>query len=193
MNTVVAALPRSGQTLLEALPECPRDVIDRRTQRRPRSDTEALIRRQQDQYGSATDVGLILGGPPTGTTPPTMPGGGGPSIPRPRPGSADDPYKLPGPSVILGPSGRYPGDRRNPNESPYPDDRSSGRLPAPDNRYPQGGRSDDRFPDANDPSVRRRPVDPVGVMLDGLYRTADQYLNAVAVASGGRLHRADTL
>jgi Ca-activated chloride channel family protein len=33
----------------------------------------------------------------------------------------------------------------------------------------------------------------VSIMLDGLYATADQYLNALAVASGGKLHRADTL
>jgi Ca-activated chloride channel family protein len=30
-------------------------------------------------------------------------------------------------------------------------------------------------------------------MLDGLYRTADQYLQELAVKSGGELHRADTL
>jgi hypothetical protein len=34
-----------------------------------RAETEALVRRQQDQYGSATDIGLILGGPSIGTTP----------------------------------------------------------------------------------------------------------------------------
>ena len=157
-----------------------------------RKDTEALIRRQQDQYGTAADVGLILGGPPAGTTPPTVPGSSGPTIPQSRPGSKDDPYRLPvDPSVILRPpGGRYPGDTRNPNDqrypdNRYPDDRTSGRMP--DNRYP-GGR-DDRFPD----NTSTRGRDSVSIMLDGLYTTADHYLNALAVASGGRLHRADTL
>ena len=30
-------------------------------------------------------------------------------------------------------------------------------------------------------------------MLDGLYKTADDYLNDLALKSGGKLHRADTL
>ncbi len=159
-----------------------------------RADTEALIRRQQQDYGSAVDVGLILGGPPIGTTPPTMPGGGGPTIPQPKPGSQNDPYKLPVPSVILRPGqGRYPGDSRSPGGGGYPDDRSTGRVPPPDNRTPSNGRNEDRFPDTYDPTKGRRPGDSVGIMLDNLYSTADQYLNALAVASGGRLHRADTL
>jgi hypothetical protein len=162
-----------------------------------RADTEALIRRQQADYGSAADVGLILGGPPAGTTPPTMPGGSGPSIPQPKPGSPNDPYRLPVPSVILRPpTGGYPGDRRNPNDgrypddSRYPDDRSS-RMPFPDSRAP-GSRDDNRYPDSGSSRGRGRG-DSVSVMLDGLYATADQYLNALAVVSGGRLHRADTL
>lgn len=152
-----------------------------------RADTEALVRSQQDQFGSASDIGLILGGPPIGTTPPTIPGSGGTPTPQRRPGAADDPYRLPIPPIMLPPTSRYPGGNR------YPDDRSSGRIPYPDTRNPQGDKSEDRFPDTRAPSTRRTPTDSVSVMLDNLYSTADRYLIDLARSSGGKLHRADTL
>ena len=64
-------------------------------------------------------------------------------------------------------------------------------MPFPDSRAP-GSRDDNRYPDSGSSRGRGRG-DSVSVMLDGLYATADQYLNALAVVSGGRLHRADTL
>jgi len=159
-----------------------------------RAETEALVRRQQDQYGSATDIGLVLGGPPIGTTPPTVPNGGGTPYPQRSPGGKDDPYRLPIPPVIVRPPmGRYPDSGR------YPDDRYPPRGPYPDTRYPQGGRppdgrSEDRFPpDTTNPPPRRGPTDTVSVMLDRLYTTGDRYLADLARVSGGKLHRADTL
>jgi Mg-chelatase subunit ChlD len=174
-----------------------------------RAETEAMVREQSDRYGSAVDVGLILGGPPIGTTPPTVPGGGPFPIPQRKAGSKDDPYRLPGPdpSVILNDPrmGRNPG--RNPNGGGYPDDRT-GRYPDdrtgnrypddrtgryPDDRYPSGGRTDDRFPDTTSPTNRGRARDSVGLMLDNLYQIGDRYLLDLARVSGGKLQRADTL
>lgn len=168
-----------------------------------RAETEALVREQQNRYGSAVDVGLVLGGPPIGTTPPTVPGEGPSPIPQRRKGSKDDPYRLPGPdpSVILNdpridPRNRYPRDPRD-----------TGRYP--DGRYPRGGRYpgeglpeplppaergagrpvEDRFPEKAPPARR----DSVSVMLDNLYLIGDRYLEDLARFSGGKLHRADTL
>lgn len=164
-----------------------------------RRETEQLVRRQQ-QAGETTDLGAILGGPSIGRTPPTMPGG------SPVPGSdgrRNDPYKLPGPSVIITQPypGRYPDPGRYPGGGPvpgripdppttrYPDPRT-GRYPDDPNRWPD---ERDRLP--GDPNARTRPrrEDSVSVMLDSLYCTADTYLQDLAIRSGGKLHRADTL
>lgn len=153
-----------------------------------RYDTEALLRDQQAR-GETVDLGGILGGPshriPPGTTPPTVPGGQGNPAPGGRGGI--DPTRIPIPPIIIGGGGRYP-DR-------YPPDRGGGRYP--DDRYPRTGRyPDDRYPDPRYPDSRnpsRRRDDNISIMLDGLYRTADQYLQDLAVRSGGELHRADTL
>ncbi|MFN0085621.1 MAG: VWA domain-containing protein [Blastocatellia bacterium] len=180
-----------------------------------RIDTEALIRDQQQQ-SETSDLGTILGGGrggtrrgPVDTTPTTLPGG---RSPIPGGGRGPDIGRLPIPPIIIGGGGggRYPdGSPRNPNDprNRYPDDRS-------DNRYPGGGRyPDDRYPDDRDSRDRRDPRDPrtpgapsdrypdsrsrgednIKVMLDGLYSLADSYLQEMALKSGGKLHRADTL
>jgi Mg-chelatase subunit ChlD len=174
-----------------------------------RYETEALLRDQQAR-GETADLGVIFGGPgariPPGTTPPTVPGGQGHPIPGGRGGT--DTMRLPLPPIIIG-SGRYPD--RYPDRYPggrYPDDRyprndprtdpRTGRYPDdryPDDRYPRTGRyPDDRYPDSRHPNPpRRRGDDNISVMLDGLYRTADQYLQDLATGSGGELYRADTL
>jgi Mg-chelatase subunit ChlD len=198
-----------------------------------RYDTEALLRDQQAR-GETVDLGGILGGPsgrtPTGTTPPTVPGGQGSPIPNGRGGSTG-PMRLPIPPIIIGggsrypdrypgggggrypddrypqdryPQDRYPQDRYPQDRYPqdrYPQDRyPQDRYPQdryPQDRYPGSGRYPDdrnprdRYPDSRNPSRRRD--DNISVMLDGLYRTADQYLRDLAVKSGGELHRADTL
>lgn len=185
-----------------------------------RYETEALLRDQQAR-GETVDLGGIFGGPgnrvPPGTTPPTVPGGQGHPVPGGRGGT--DTMRLPLPPIIIGggrypdryPGGRYPDDRYPRDRYPdnrYPDDRyprndprndpRTGRYPDdryPDDRYPRTGRyPDDRYPDSRNPNPsRRRDDDNIGVMLDGLYRTADQYLQDMATGSGGELYRADTL
>lgn len=166
-----------------------------------RYDTEALLRDQQSRGGNS-DLGGVFGGPgarvPPGTTPPTVPGGQGNPVPN-RPGGID-PTRIPIPPIIIGGGGRYPDDRY-PGGGRYPDDRyPRDRYPDnryPDDRYPRTGRyPDDRYPDPRYPDSRnpsRRRDDNIRVMLDNLYRTADQYLQDLAVKSGGELHRADTL
>jgi Mg-chelatase subunit ChlD len=182
-----------------------------------RYDTEALLRDQQAR-GETADLGVIFGGPgnrvPPGTTPPTVPGGQGNPVPSGRGGI--DPTRIPIPPIIIGggrypdryppdrgggryPDDRYPGGGRYPDDR-YPPDRRGDRYPDnryPDDRYPRTGRyPDDRYPDPRYPDSRnpsRRRDDNISIMLDGLYRTADQYLQDLAVKSGGELHRADTL
>jgi hypothetical protein len=166
-----------------------------------RPETEEMIRNQQESIGEV-DLGVIFGGPnnrlPRGTTPPTVPGSGGSPIPNRR-GGRDDPYQLPVPPVTIPLPGnrypdRYPGGGRFPDDRyprRFPDDRNPGSKPYPDDRSPGGG----GYP--NDPSrhpdPRRRREDNINVLLDSLYRTGDQYLNEMALKSGGKLQRADTL
>lgn len=169
-----------------------------------RRETEELVRRQQ-QAGESVDLGSILGGPSIGRTPPTMPGG------SPTPGSGgstrNDPYKLPGPPIIIEQPypRRYPDPSRYPDPNRYPDptrypggtpvpgrfpDPRTGRYPDDSSRWP-----DDRgrVPDASEPPARPRREDSISVLLDSLYRTADTYLQDLAIRSGGKLQRADTL
>ncbi len=173
-----------------------------------RPDVEEMLRNQQEALGE-TDLGIIFGGPnnrsPRGTTPPTVPGESGPPIPDRR-GGQNDPYRLPVPPILMPLPGsrnpdRYPGggrypDDRDPRGGRYPDDRLPGGGRYPDDRNPGGGRYPDNRP-PNDPSrypdVRRSGAGNIAVMLDNLYRTGDQYLNDMALKSGGKLHRADIL
>lgn len=138
-----------------------------------RAETEAIMREQQ-RRGQPSDIGVILGGPPIGTTPPTVPG----DSPVPRTGGQTPPWggtSIP-PVIVTGP-------RRNPRDNRYPDTGDRDR------------RADPRFPDpSNDPRSRPRPDnDDVKVQLDNYYTLADHYLNDLASVSGGKLHRADTL
>jgi hypothetical protein len=167
-----------------------------------RLETEALIREQRER-GETVDLGTIFGGGRGPTTPPTVPGG---RSPVPSGGGIPD-VRIP-PVIIAG--GRYPGDRRYPDDryprdrrypdDRYPDDRfprdryPDDRFPRdryPDDRYPNGRNPDPRYPDS--PNSRGRAGDTTSIMLDGLYRTADLYLAEMAEKSGGKLHRADSL
>lgn len=146
-----------------------------------RAETEALARQQQ-RSGTLGDLGVILGGPPIGTTPPTVPGGN--PVPDGRTGKKD-PWELPVPKIP------YPQPRTN----PYPD----GRAPdprRPDSRFPNPGGPPPGSPDARNeprPGSLPRREDSLTVMLDNLYHIADLYLADLAARSGGKLHRADTL
>jgi hypothetical protein len=149
-----------------------------------RWETEELVRQQQAQ-GNAVVLADIIKTPPSGTTPTTVPG----ETRIPSTGSTNGGGVLEriraNPPIITG-RNRYPDDRFPDNRFPdnrYPD--AAGRLP--DNRLP-----DARYPGGNTPG-RRSSNDGVGAMLDNLYKTADDYLQQLALKSGGKLHRADTL
>jgi Mg-chelatase subunit ChlD len=165
-----------------------------------RYETEALVRQQQER-GETVDLGVILGPgnrvPPV-VTPPTVPGGQRTPSPGGR-GGQPDTIQLPIPPVIIGGGrypDRYPGGGRYPDDryprDRYPQDRYPGGGRYPDDRFPPDRYPDDRYPDSRNPP-RRRDNDNISVMLDRLYRTADQYLQDLATRSGGEVHRADTL
>ncbi len=151
-----------------------------------RWETEALARQQQAQGGSVV-LADIIKTPPSGTTPTTVPGDTRiPSPPSTNRGGILDRIRTNPPIITGRRDDRYP-DNRYPDNR-YPDNRnpdSTGRLP--DNRFP-----DARAPEAGS-SNRRSSNDGLGAMLDNLYKTADQYLHELAVKSGGKLYRADTL
>jgi Mg-chelatase subunit ChlD len=160
-----------------------------------RYETEALVRKQQER-GETVDLGVIFGSPgnrfPPTTTPPTVPGGQKTPAPSGRGGQPDITRFPPPPVIIRG--GRYPD--RYPDRYPQdrnPQDRYPGGGRYPDDRFPPPDRNpDDRYPDSRNPRGRR-DNDNISVMLDNLYRTADQYLRDLATQSGGEVHRADTL
>lgn len=149
-----------------------------------RGETEALVRQQQSQGGSVV-LSDIIKTPPIGTTPTTVPGETRiPSVSRN--GGILDRIRTNPPIIGGRRDDRYP-DNRYPDNR-YPDNRNpdaSGRIP--DDRFPDASRSGSGSPN------RRSSNDGVGVMLDNLYKTADDYLHQLALKSGGRLHRADTL
>lgn len=159
-----------------------------------RWETEELVRQQQAQ-GNAVVLSDIIKTPPSGTTPTTVPGETRiPSTSSTNRGGVLDRIRT-NPPIING-RNRYPDDRFPDNRSPdnrFPDNRF------PDNRYPDaaGRLPDNRYPDTRYPggntSGRRSSNDGVGAMLDNLYKTADDYLQQLALKSGGKLHRADTL
>jgi VWFA-related protein len=146
-----------------------------------RQETERIVRTAQQQSGGApVDLATVLGAPPQGRTPSTFPGGGS----QPAPTSAPQ-------SVLRIPLPQLP-NRRQQIPPTGPND--------PDSRFPDttGGRPLPEYPDRsrpNDYPSQRLPREDDGVsgMLDNLYRTADDYLDAMAVESGGQMMRADTL
>ena len=157
-----------------------------------RLDTEAMIRDQQAQGGSVV-LSDIIKTPPRGTTPTTLPGETRvPSTSSSGQGGVWDRIRTAPPIITGRRDDRYP-DSRSPDPR-YPDNRYPDPR-YPDSRYPDSRYPDNRMPDSRYPDnrPRRGRDDGVGVMLDGLYRTADQYLNDLALKSGGKLHRADTL
>ena len=162
-----------------------------------RAETERIAREAVEGSDPTLPTIGVIRPTPGGTTPPTFPGGDD-SIPstgsgRPKTG----PLGLPTADEIFrgGRRQRYPDDDR------YPPDRrgptTTGPNGQPDRRDPR-----DPLPDPNDPrgggtwpsgGNSRKEGDSIDVLLDQLYATADSYLNELAVKSGGRLLRADTL
>lgn len=130
-----------------------------------REETERVAREQQ-RGGQTVDLGTIFGGGGTSsrTTPPAVPGG---SIPLP-PGSGGTGPTIGGvpiPPIVI--------PRRNdPNQrnDPYP-----------------GPSNDPSRPNSNGTDAN------IDAILDMAYASADGYLNDLALITGGKLHRADTL
>ena len=171
-----------------------------------RATTEAIARGQAEQTTPTLPTIDVIRRPPNGTTAPTFPGGD----PIPTTGSErrTGPLGMPLPEDILRrrrEAGRER-DPRDPRDSRYPapGDREQlpGNLPPDDDRTSPENRLPDRrrIPGQPDPSTtttttrrRRGPDDEITRMLDMAYAKADDYLNALALKSGGRLLRADTL
>ncbi len=143
-----------------------------------RFDTEEMVRRQQEQ-GGAVVLSDIIKSMPGASTPTTVPGDT--KVPTIKRSEGIWDKVMTNPPPIRRDRDRYP-DSRNPDNR-YPQD----------NRFPDAsGRAESRLPDGSS-SPRRSPDGGIGAMLDYLYKTADQYLNDLALRSGGKLHRADSL
>lgn len=150
-----------------------------------RLETERLAR-EQARNGQA-DPGGILGdgrGRSRGdSTPPTFPGDGPSQIP----GRSGGTMGLPLPPVMVRRDPSNPDPRRNPDPRSGPD---PGGRRSTDPRYPSP------YPDGRDSdsgSPRMRADDSISATLDLAYKMADFYLNDIAVSSGGKVTRADTL
>jgi len=162
-----------------------------------RATTEALAREQAETTTpTLPTIGVIRQPPPSGTTPPTFPGGDESTIPTsgsPKTG----PLGLPTAGEILRrrreeERNRYP----DPNRGPVPTGDPTERVPDPNDPNRRGPRVPGvpgSNPPTTDPRPRRGPDDSITAMLDAAYFKADSYLKALAEKSGGRLLRADTL
>ena len=161
-----------------------------------RMETERMAREQarNGQVPQIPDPGGILGGgngrkrgsttPPTfpGSGPSTFPGGGPSQVPG---GGSGGTMGLPVPTITI----NRP-DRRDPSETDPSVDPGPRARRKNDPNYPQT-RSDGRDADSSYPAGR--PNDSLTAVLDAAYRMADDYLNDLAVSSGGKVTRADTL
>lgn len=156
-----------------------------------RYDTRATTERiAREQAGEATAPQLptidVIRRPPSGTTPPTFPGGD--PVPTVGTQRRTGPLGLPLPEDIMRrrrEDERNRDPRRPPNDDPQlppdvnPRDRQPpGPLPGPTTRRGTRG-------ETSDDSITR--------MLDLAYLKADSYLEKLSEKSGGRLLRADTL
>ncbi|HXQ72370.1 MAG TPA: VWA domain-containing protein, partial [Pyrinomonadaceae bacterium] len=153
-----------------------------------RATTEQLAREQSGEQ--LPTISVIRQAPPSGTTPPTFPGGD----PVPTSGSKPKtgPFGLPTADEIMR-RRREEEMRRQPH--PNPD-----QMPEPPQRVPEqrvpgvpGSRPGPPGSTTTTTTSRRSSDDSVGRMLDMAYSTADKYLETLAEKSGGRLLRADTI
>ena len=145
-----------------------------------RAETERLARAQAQQGGGApVDLGTILGAPARGTTAPTFPGGERVPV-----GDSTNISRFP---TLKLPQQTGPQNEPDPNQ-PFPD--GNGPRTRRSSRGPGG--STTSIPNESRP-IDDRQYSGISEMLDGLYRTADDYLDAMATESGGQMLRADTL
>jgi hypothetical protein len=169
-----------------------------------RAETERIAREQaEDITPQLPTIGVIRRAPSPGTTAPTFPSDEPGSVPTSGQSAKTGPFGLPLPGEIMRRErerrdtrdgrGQYPdGDPRRDRE---PRDTGAGRTQYPDDDPRRMPTDPDGIRRNPDPSRRgtTRPEDSMSTMLDGLYRTADAYLNELANKTGGRLLRADTL
>src|ERR1700754_139122 len=153
-----------------------------------RATTEQLAREQSGEQ--LPTISVIRQAPPSGTTPPTFPGGD----PVPTSGSKPKtgPFGLPTADEIMR-RRREEEMRRQPN--PNPDQMPEPPQRVPEQRVPRvpGSRPGPPGSTTTTTTSRRSSDDSVGRMLDMAYSTADKYLETLAEKSGGRLLRADTI
>jgi len=163
-----------------------------------RATTEAIARQQAEQITPTLPTREVISRPPSGTTPPTFPGGE--SIPTTGTKERTGPFGLPLPEEIM--RRRRESERDRDRDRRYPNPNDPNQIPGniPDRTSPEQRLPDRRrIPGQDDPpsttSTRRttRPEDEITRMLDMAYAKADDYLKALAEKSGGRLLRADTL
>jgi hypothetical protein len=141
-----------------------------------RAETERIARTQSQEMTPELPTIGVIRRPPSGTTAPTFPGEGPESVPTSGSRTKTGPLGLPSPSEIL---------RPRPEIDPN-------RLPSPDGLPPSGGPDRRSAPEPRGTRTTRVP-DSITAMLDALYAKADSYLKSLAVKSGGRVLRADTL
>ncbi len=154
-----------------------------------RPQTEAMLRKQKTPNLDAIFGVSGIGGAIPTTTPGEKPV-------QTQQTDQDVPYKPPVPKV------QFPQPGRDRDRDRYPDGR--GRIPGPDDR---SGQPDTRRPpDPRDypdkaPPVSKEPTVPnasgplpangTSPTLDNVYKTADQYLTALAETTGGELNRTE--
>jgi Mg-chelatase subunit ChlD len=162
-----------------------------------RATTEALAREQAGASSSLPTISVIRQPSPSGTTPPTFPGGDDTSVPTSGSSRKTGPFGLPSAEEILRrrreeERNRYP----TPNGGPAPSGDPTERTPDPndpDKRGPRVPGVPGTTTGTTSPRPRSGPDDSITAMLDMAYLKADSYLKALAEKSGGRLLRADTL
>lgn len=159
-----------------------------------RATTERLAREQASQTMPQLPTIDVIRAPPSGTTPPTFPGGDPiPTTGQRRTGPFGLP--LPMPDDIARQRREDERDRDRDRDRRPPSD-EPGRQPDVDVRDRQPRNIPGSIPGPTTTTTTRRdtrPDDSITRMLDLAYSKADQYLAKLAEKSGGRLLRADTL
>ena len=151
-----------------------------------RATTERLAREQANETTPQLPTLETIRKPPSGTTPPTFPGG---DDPVPTTTRKTGPWGLPLPDDIARRRREDERNRRPPSDEP-------GRQPDvvdTRDRRPRNFPGSETPPVTTDGRKDTRPDDSISRMLDLAYMKADAYLDALAEKSGGRLLRADTL
>jgi len=161
-----------------------------------RAKTEAIAREQAEGGSALPTIDVIRKPPPGGTTAPTFPGDT--TVPTSS-SKKSGPFGLPTADEIMrrrreeernrypNPDGGNPAPTGNPGErAPDPNERRDRMPRVPGTTTTDPGGTTTRPPTSG-------PDDSITAMLDLAYLKADSYLEKLAVKSGGRLLRADTI